>query len=288
MIVFLISIAGIAQVKGNKEIITKMFPAEGLTALEMGLYASVTIDASATTMMTITTDSNLMDLIDTEIVGGTLKLAQKEWMQPSNGILIAIGAPALQRLQVEVHETVRLDNVQREKISLMAINGKIIASGTVTNAGIGAEGGIVDASTLEAKVVNLNIWGDGKAIVNASEVLENTLSDEARVVLVQQPVKVKGSMKKALANAHPIANAKNPYISIKIKNNSWNRNHFTVRGPKADGSHFGYGFPMMPGAVKKERWTVGTKIYKVNKLGFNKLLVTITEDDENQIIELFK
>ncbi|MDT0557469.1 hypothetical protein RM697_02340 [Ichthyenterobacterium sp. W332] len=78
------------------------------------------------------------------------------------------------------------------------------------------------------------------------------------------------------------------WINFKIKNNSKNRNHFVVKGPKAEGSKFGYGFPMMPYEKRKEKWSVGTKIYKENKLGFRKLLVTITANDEGKVVNLFK
>ena len=77
------------------------------------------------------------------------------------------------------------------------------------------------------------------------------------------------------------------WINFTIKNNSENRNHFVVKGPKLDGSKFGYGFPMMPNEEREERWSVGTKIYKENKLGFRKLLVTIKSKDENTIVNLF-
>jgi len=78
------------------------------------------------------------------------------------------------------------------------------------------------------------------------------------------------------------------YIKFKIKNNSFNRNHFYVVGPKPNGGKFSYGFPMMPGQIRKETWTTGTKIYKTTKLGLRKLLVTIKADDENQVVKLFR
>ena len=68
---------------------------------------------------------------------------------------------------------------------------------------------------------------------------------------------------------------------------SESRTHFVVKGPKVDGSYFGYGFPMMPGATKKERWTVGTKVYRINRLGLRKLLVEIKAEDEGQVVKLF-
>lgn len=78
------------------------------------------------------------------------------------------------------------------------------------------------------------------------------------------------------------------FIKFKIKNNSFNRNHFVVIGPKSNGKMFSYGFPMMPQAERKENWTTGTKVYKVNKLGLRKLLIIIKPEDENKTIKLFK
>ena len=78
------------------------------------------------------------------------------------------------------------------------------------------------------------------------------------------------------------------WIPFKIKNNSWNRNNFLVIGPKKDGSSFSYGFPMMPGTTRKENWSVGSKVYKVNRLGLRKLLVEIKEEDKDKTVKLFE
>ena len=44
---------------------------------------------------------------------------------------------------------------------------------------------------------------------------------------------------------------------------------------------------MMPYTKRKENWSVGTKVYKVNSLGFRKLLITIEKDDEGKVLDLF-
>ncbi len=286
LLLFLVGMTSVAQIKGNKNITTRTIDMQGLTAIEMGLYANVVIDQNATAEMTITTDSNIQELIDTEVVDGTLKLAQLEWIQPSKRIQITIGAPDLKRLQVGVNETVLFKNVD-QNTALMALNGKIVVSGKADNVGIGAENGTINASKLEVKQATVNIWGNGKAIVNATELVDSTLDKNARLEFVQQPAKVRGDTNTVSREAKT-AFAKATYIDIKIKNNSFNRNHFAVKGPKKDGSYFGYGFPMMPGATKKERWTVGTKIYKTNAIGLKKLLLTITAEDEGKTIKLFE
>jgi hypothetical protein len=60
-----------------------------------------------------------------------------------------------------------------------------------------------------------------------------------------------------------------------------------VVGPKPEGGKFGYGFPMNPNAVRKENWTVGTKVYKVNGLGFRKLIKVIELEDRGKTVALF-
>ena len=286
-ILLLVGMTGLAQIKGNKNITTRTIDMQGLTAIEMGLYANVVIDQNADAEMVITADSNLQELIDTEVVDGMLKLAQLEWIQPSQRIKITSGASNLKRLEVGLNETVQLKNINQDAITLVALNGKIVASGKANSVSINAENGTVNASKLEVKQANVNIWGRGKAIVNATELVESKLDKSARLEFVQQPAKVKGDTN-IVGKETRAAFAKAQYIDIKIKNNSFNRNHFAVKGPKQDGSYFGYGFPMMPGATKKERWTVGTKVYKVNKIGIKKLLVTITAKNEGETIKLFE
>lgn len=288
VLLMMVGMTTVAQVKGNKEISSMTIPVNNLTDLEMALYADVEIDQNATANMTITTDSNLLSLIDTEIVDGTMKLTQKEWIQPSQDIKIVIGAPLLKRLQVGVHETVLFKNIQNQEVSLIAILGTIKASGTTNYARISGEAGIVDATALQTEEAYVNIWGNGKAIVNASQIVDGKLDKKARIELVRQPKELKGDVKREVKKSTSAKGSdKGRYIDIKIKNNSWNRNHFVVKGPKKNGGHFGYGFPMMPGTVKKERWTIGTKVYKVNKLGIKKLLITVTAKDEGNTIKLF-
>lgn len=89
-------------------------------------------------------------------------------------------------------------------------------------------------------------------------------------------------------NSLTIVKNQNPkFIKFRIKNNSNNRNHFYVVGPKPDGSKFSYGFPMMPNSKRNENWSIGTKVYKVNGLGFKKLLIKIKKEDEGKTINLF-
>jgi hypothetical protein len=278
----------VAQVKGNKTIETKTYNITNLKELKVNLYAKITVDQSLSESMQISADSNLFDKIDTEIVDGTLNLNQLEWIQPSQKIVIKIGAPKLERLETGTHETLYLNNVNADYLNIMALVGKVIASGKVKQFNVGVELGEVDASKLISEKVRANIWGRGKAIVYAKDEIYSIVKNDGRLVLANTPKSLKGDTKKAIAKTKKSMNKNLTWISFKIKNNSWNRNNFVVVGPKKDGSSFSYGFPMMPGLTRKEKWSVGTKVYKVNRIGLRKLLVEIKADDEDKTVKLFQ
>ena len=289
-LIVLIAVFGLqasAQVKGNGNIVKRNIECEPIESIEISLYADILIDAAMESKMIISAENNLFDLIDTEVVGGKLKLDQKKWIQPSTRIKIVIGVPDLKRIELGTNDKVRVINLNRDSFSATALNGTIILEGKSKSLNINAENGTVDARSLSTSSIYLNIWDTGKGLINTADYLEAKLSSEAQLQIEKTPAKVKGNISKALANYNASSTKDVRYISFKIRNNSANRQNFYVIGPKPDGNKFSYGFPMMPGAIRKEKWTTGTKVYKVSGLGLKKLLVTITEKDEEQTVNLF-
>lgn len=287
IIALLINGSIFAQVKGNKNIETRTFSIENVEDIKINLYARIIIDYEAKEEMTITADSNLFDKIYTEVVDGKLNLNQLEWIQASQKIVIKIGAPNLKRVEKGTHETLQIKNVDAEYLNIMALVGKVVVSGKVDQFNIGVEIGEVDASKLIAKNARVNIWSRGKASVYVENEIYSIIKNDGNLILVNQPKILKGDTKKAIAKNEKSYNEDISWINFKIKNNSWNRNHFVVVGPKKDGSTFSYGFPMMPGSTRKENWSVGTKIYKLNSIGLRKLLVQIKADDKDKMVKLF-
>ncbi|MGV6830038.1 MAG: GIN domain-containing protein [bacterium] len=281
-----------AQVKGNGTIETKTFSFENVETIKVNLYAKITIDQSQDAALEITTDSNLFKYIDREIVDGQVDFNQLNWIQPSQDIIIKIGAPMLKRLVQDTHDTTIIKNINSTSFNVNANIGKVILDGVSQELRLGAESGIIEAENLKADEVFINLWGSGTIKVNPINYLWAELSEEGKLYYTNLPERNKiktssGALATNLSNYGKNQNKDLKWISFKIKNNSSNRNHFVVKGPKEDGSSFGYGFPMMPYSKRKEKWSVGTKIYKQTKLGFKKLLVTITAENEGQTVLLF-
>jgi hypothetical protein len=288
VLLLLISVSTTAQIQGNKKIETRSFPIKNVEVIKINFYADITIDPSEEEGMTITMDSNLFDKIDTEVVDKTLHLDQIRWVQPSQEVVIKIGAPNLRRVEKGTHQTLRITNVDNNYLNIMAFVGKVIVDGKTEQFNIGIENGEIDASELIAENARVNIWGWGKARVYAENEIYSILKNNAQLELVNTPKKLRGDTQEYLDRLENEKASDVEWISFKIKNNSGNRYNFYVVGPKKDGSKFGYGFPMMPGKIRKERWSTGTKVYKVNKLGLRTLLLTISEEDEGKTVDLFE
>lgn len=283
---------GTAQVKGNQKIITKNYAVEGLTNIQVHLYAKIEIDAAAEEGMTITADANLLDLIDTEIVHGRLVLGQKKWIQPSQGIVIKIGAPALEQIQQSTHETTFVKNINRKSFRAMALVGEISLEGSVQELRASGEVGVVDATKMQAAVVDVNLWSWGKIKLATPEAITGIVENGGTVFYESDAtqVKVRKSNDGKVLNPSQQVAMKDPsavFIDVKIKNNSPNRIQAYVVGPKPDGRKFSYGFPINPGQVKKEKWSVGTKVYRVSKIGTKKKLIEITKADEGKVVSLY-
>lgn len=293
LLLIFVAATGLAQIKGNRNIETRTFAIENVNHIKINFYADVTMDASAKEALTITTDSNLFDLIDKEGIDGTLCLDQKEWISPSQKSIVIIGAPNLKRVEQGTHDTTRIIHVDNDELSVNAPIGNVIIEGKTKELRLGSETSSIDATKITANNAFVNLWSIGTVKVNVTNLLWADVSNSGKLFYVTKPkkldIKTKRDGKVLVLN--DIEKMKNPdakYISFKIKNNSNNRNQFEVVGPKRDGSKFGYGFPMMPNTLRKETWTIGTKIYKLNSMGLKKLLIIITEENENQVVELFQ
>lgn len=272
-----------AQVEGNGKMITKSFALDKVTNFVSNFYADITLDMSIEEGITISAESNIIDLISIDQDGNTLSLEQKEWIEPSKRIKIIVGAPNLMEVVMDTHDELKVINITADIFSVNAEIGKVILSGNVNDLRITSKNGTIVSSKLESKIASVRIKGDGRAVINTSEKVNCNLSEDARLSNINKEAKLIGCSKGIVGE---VTNATR-YIDLKIKNNSFSRKHFVVVGPKPDGRSFSYGFPMMPGAVKSEKWTIGTKIYKENSIGGRDLLVTLTEDDEGQTVKLF-
>lgn len=291
ILITLITVTGFAQVKGDKNIVTRTFPIENVKSIEVNLYADVAVDCAGEEMLTISGDENLMDLIEKSVQGGRLVLTQKEWIQPSRQIKISIGAPNLEFIQQSTHETTYVNNIDGETFSAMAIIGKLALQGKTNLLKASGEIGQVDARTLKASRVDVNLWSHGKIQLGSPQKITGIVKDDGRILYQGEDAVVNVKTQDGgyvHEPGNPVRNEDARFIKFEVRNNSINRIQCYVKGPKPDGSYFSYGFPMNPGQTRKKDWSLGSKVYRVTNIGTRKLLTEITSKDEGQLVKLYR
>lgn len=285
----LLSTISYAQINGNGKLTSTTVSTIGLEEIDIQFNANITLDYNSFETMTITADENIMPYIGKNFENGKLTLDQIKWIEPSSKPKITIGVPNLKKIYQGTHSSTSIINLNSSQLAINGNVGNVTVSGSCQELIVDVRGTDVDLSNTAIDLADIIINGNSTVKIDKVNKLMTKLEGQANLVLLSEPKEYLENSQVEIKekNTQYKSNPNLKYIAFTIKNNSWSRNHFVVVGPKKNGDTFSYGFPMMPGFSKSEKWSVGTKIYKEGKLGSRELLVTIKEDDEGQIVKLF-
>ena len=156
LLLLLVSLTSTAQIKGNTQIETRTLPFKNVETIKIDLYAQISIDNSIEESLQITTESNLFEFINTEVVDGTIHFSQLKWIAPTQDIIIKIGAPNLKRIVHDTHDRTEIINL-KNNLRVNANIGKVIIEGSTKELRLGTEIGQIDASKVIADKVFVNI-----------------------------------------------------------------------------------------------------------------------------------
>jgi len=277
-----------AQKTGNGQLETRTIDLANFSEIRVNFPVKATIDCGTTTALSMTTDDNLFDHILVEVEDNILYIQQKGWVEATK-VELTIGAPNLKRLQSDGYGTYTVKNIDADEFSVTNNVGLVKLFGKANTLRFGISTGTIDASALVAQEIYASIWSDGKAKVNAVQLLDGKVENGGEVIYVNKPNKVSIKVKKdsevlSLAEAKTVPQ-KVDYIDFKLFNNSGKRIQAYVKGPR--GKRFSYGFPLNPLQKRREHWPVGSKVYKVSKVGTRTLLATIEENNADGVVKLF-
>lgn len=281
-----------AQIKGNGNIITQEIEVIPFEKIHINFPVLLEIDANADYSLTMTSDDNILPKIVLKNKNNQLSILQDEWIQPTKMVRVKIGTRGLSTLEVGGYGDANITNLNQEKFNLINSVGKVTLVGKVNELTFMIETGNLDASKLITNKIKAEIWSHGEAIVNVNELLEGKISENGKIIYLEEPsvldltigedgeVISLADNKVQKKDAQPVK-----YIKVNLRNNHFSRIQTVVRGPK--NKKFGYGMPFNPKQTREENYPIGTKIFKVSKLGMRKLLVTITAEDEGKTLDLF-
>ncbi len=276
-----------AQVFGNGKRATQTRTYDHIEEIFVNANGKVNIYCNASvTKAEISYDENIVSLLRTQVKKGKMIIDQEKWIEGTQEFEINIYLPSLEVLTNDSWSEIDIYDLNQESIKVNASISKVRLYGSVNHIDIVSEDGHVHAEKLQSKTAKVNIKEAGKVFVNASERLDCKSSKEGKVVYQGEPeVFGRAYTFSSFQNEEPIDTR---YIDVKFKNNSFRKISAYVRGPKPDGNYFSYGLNFAPMLTKAERWTVGTKLYKVGLFGKKTLIHEVKAEDENRTIKLKK
>lgn len=179
-------------VKGSGNVKTEKREVSDFQSIDVSGAFEVEITAQKDFSLEVETDDNLMELIKTEVSGGTLKIKSEKSIKSGNPLKVRISAPDINSLDLSGASKVTLVNLNNESLSLDSSGAsKIKIEGTTRNFDVEMSGASkLDAENLKAENVSVDSSGASSATVYVTNVLKADLSGATNVTYTGSPKSV--------------------------------------------------------------------------------------------------
>lgn len=178
---------GTTTIKGSGNIVTESRPVSGYTALSFSGAGDLNITQADTESLSITTDDNLMEYIETSVQGGTLLIEFSEGvsLEPSEGIDFDISVIELNDVTFSGAGSLEADSLNVAAATFdIEVSGvaECTIAGQVEEQNITASGTLTyDAADFQCSTATVDISGVGDVTVWVSDALDVVISGVGNV-----------------------------------------------------------------------------------------------------------
>ncbi len=161
--------------------------------VEVNGAATVHVRFGGESKVELTTDDNLLPLIDTRVDDGRLVIEPREPIRPSAGLVIEVTTQELARVEANGSVDLHVEQAKRGQLEV-ELNGAcdFVASGQVDQLTIDASGASdVDTRELRAQTVKFSLSGAGSGQVYAARSLTAEISGAGRLKYYGSPSQIK-------------------------------------------------------------------------------------------------
>lgn len=151
--------------------------------IEQAGSADLDVEVGAPQRVRVESDDNLLPLIETRTVEGTLRISSTKNYSAKTGVLVKAAAPVIEAVTVAGAGDVKASGIAGEKfVASIKGAGDMTLGGAVKELEVSVNGsGDVDASGIAAARVVVRISGSGDVKVTASERVEAHISGSGSV-----------------------------------------------------------------------------------------------------------
>lgn len=170
-------------IKGSGNLQTEKRDISNFKAIEVGGVFKVEITAQKDFDVQIEADDNLLQYVETEVDGETLEISTTKRISTQNPIIVRIGAPDIENLEVSGASSLNLVNLNNDSLRVDSSGASNIkVEGSTKNLVIDLSGASkINAENLQSENVSVDASGASKADVFASNKLEADISGASKV-----------------------------------------------------------------------------------------------------------
>ncbi len=175
--------------RGNGDYVSEHRKLPPFTAIRLQLPATVIYRESNRTALEIRADSNLLELVDTEVINGTLVISARAGYISHQPILIRSTSPTLHAAQVQGSGDLQISEISARSLSLSVMgSGDISIAGASETLSAALQGsGDIDAEALNADDCRLSLQGSGDIRASCSAHLEASLQGSGEIAVSGSP-----------------------------------------------------------------------------------------------------
>jgi hypothetical protein len=146
-----------------------------------GIHVSIGIgDASA---LEVRAQSNLLPLITTEVVDGTLRIGSSKGYTTSEKVEVILATPQLERIVLSGGSRGTIDGVSSDTFDVELNGGSVLtATGTASTITLHVSGGsVAELDGLTAATISADLSGGSRAEVRATDLVDGSATGGSRV-----------------------------------------------------------------------------------------------------------
>jgi hypothetical protein len=166
--------SGFAGVKGSGVESTQERQVGPFTHIDLKGSSDVTVHIGEPLSLTVTTDDNLLDLIETTVVDGVLVIRSKESYSTRTGVDVDIVVPSIEGIEISGSGGISVENLDADTFDArISGSGDILVKGTAERIKAVVTGsGTIDLDRLEAHHATARVDGSGDISLFADESLD--------------------------------------------------------------------------------------------------------------------
>ncbi len=158
-------------------------------AISLSGYGELKIACGKPTALQVTTDDNLLELIETNVSSNKLAIRNIQNIRPTEGPVYEISTTNLEHLGIYGSGKVSISGLEEQVLDFnISGSGKIAVEGVVDSVSIDIAGsGNADLTQLKAQNADISISGSGRVKVNASQQLTVSIAGSGRIEYIGDP-----------------------------------------------------------------------------------------------------